>query len=121
MAWWSRNYAAQRITATHFEVAPRTMIGWKEVPLVYLNGKAHATDKNWLAAADRRLKEMLARQNAGEVGVLQSAARAIAGAAETRARKRELGVKLRAPRRPKEELERLRIQRRQRAAVTLST
>jgi hypothetical protein len=79
MAYWSRNYAAQRITELRFEVAPRTMIGWKDVPLVYLNGRAHAKEEDWLRAADRRLAQMLSHQGISDVKVLQSAVRANEG------------------------------------------
>lgn len=72
----SRKAAKRLITDDYFDVAERTLLEWRDVPLVYLNGKAHAKEADWRRAAERRLREQLARQGAAEVAVLRSAARA---------------------------------------------
>jgi hypothetical protein len=96
--YWTRKRAAAAISAEYFEVAERTLINWTEVKLVYLNGKAHAPEADWRAAASRRLAEMLANQGQ-DLAVLQSAKRANAATAEIRERKRQAAEKLRAGKR----------------------
>ena len=82
MPYWTRRHAASQITEEFFEVAPRTLLTWCEVPIVYLNGKAHGKEEDWRRAAAKRLHEQLQRQGAADLAVLKSAARA--GAARCR-------------------------------------
>jgi hypothetical protein len=104
MAYLNRKQGAELVTRECFPCAARTTIGWKDLPLVYLNGYATATEENWRKAGNKRLKQMLAKQNADEVGVLQSAKRALAGAKAARERKLKAEEKLRRARRQRAEV-----------------
>jgi hypothetical protein len=73
MPYWTRERAAAFITAEHFEISVRQLARWHEVPLVYLNSRAHGLDSDWRRAAQARLKAMLASQDPESVSVLRLA------------------------------------------------
>ena len=78
MAYWTRRRASQEITEQVFEIAERTLFDWREVAIVYLNGRAHAKAEDWMNAARKRRREQLARQGVEDVPKLQAAQRATA-------------------------------------------
>jgi hypothetical protein len=64
MPYWTRDHAAVVITERFFQVSQRQLMRWEEIKPVYLNGRAHALSTDWLAAAESRLRSMLAHQGA---------------------------------------------------------
>jgi hypothetical protein len=70
-----RRGAAALLTDEYFQVSERTLLEWREVPLVYLNGRAHARESDWRRAAAQRLRDQLSRQGADDVPALRAAAR----------------------------------------------
>jgi hypothetical protein len=51
MPYWPRKTAAVKLTDEFFQVAERTLLEWDDVPIVILNGKAHAKADDWRRAA----------------------------------------------------------------------
>jgi hypothetical protein len=73
MAYWTRDRAARVISEDYFKISPRQLMRWSEVPMVYLNGRAHAEDKNWRDAAEARLAIMLRNQGGERAPMLKLA------------------------------------------------
>jgi hypothetical protein len=76
--YWTRRRAAAELTAEFYEIAERTLLGWDDVPIVILNGRAHGKIEDWRRAAKQRLREQLARQGADDLTPLVAARRATA-------------------------------------------
>jgi hypothetical protein len=90
--YWTRGRAAKVITNRYFQISERQLIRWK-VPLVYLNGRAHGLDSDWINAAEARLADMLKHQGAEHQAVLRLAKAGQARTKALREQRRQAGAR----------------------------